>query len=107
LLAVATALGLQDALANPRQLSLYDALADRTYSWIEWQAYSLGGLILVPSRPLADLFEEKTAEAKRAGIDLCDVPDEMRRVVESHIGRYVEVSADVIARRMKSDKLWK
>jgi hypothetical protein len=31
----------------------------------------------------------------------------MRKTVESHIGRYFDVSADLIARRMTYVKLWK
>jgi hypothetical protein len=77
------------------------------YSWIEWQAYCLAGLILVPERPLKDLFEEKAEEAKRAGVVLSEADDAMRRIVESHLGRYFEVSADVIGRRMTKDGLWK
>ncbi len=83
------------------------SIPEDQYAWLEWQAYCLGRLILVPERPLKDLFETKAEEARGAGIDLQDVDDEMRRTVESHIGRYFEVSADVIARRMKYDKLWK
>lgn len=87
--------------------SVVCAIPREQYSWIEWQAYSLGGLILVPPKPLADLFAAKVAEAEQAGVDLQDVDQQMRKVVESHIGRYFEVSAEVIARRMKYDKLWK
>lgn len=83
------------------------SIPDDQYSWIEWQAYSLGGLILVPSRPLQDLFGTKLEEAKRAGIDLQEIDEGMRKTIESHMGRYFEVSADVIRRRMKYDKLWK
>ena len=68
--------------------------------------YSLGGRILVPQRPLKDLFEAKLEEAKSAGVDLKETDDEARRIVESHLGRYFEVSVDVIAKRMKYDRFW-
>lgn len=83
------------------------SIPEDQYTWIEWQAYCLGGLILVPEIPLKDLFETKCEEAQKAGIDLQDADDEMRHIVESHIGRYFEVSAEVVSRRMKYDKLWK
>jgi IrrE N-terminal-like domain len=83
------------------------SIPEEQYGWIEWQAYSLGGLILVPPQPLKDLFETRCEEAMRAGIDLQEVDDRMRRVIESNIGRHFEVSAEVIARRMKYDKMWK
>jgi Zn-dependent peptidase ImmA (M78 family) len=82
------------------------SIPEEQYSWIEWQGYALAGLILVPPEPLASVFGDKIKEARKAGIELLDVDEEMRRVVESHIGRYFEVSADVVARRMKCDKLW-
>jgi len=37
------------------------SIPEEPYSWIEWQAYALGGLILVPGQPLRDLFEAKVA----------------------------------------------
>lgn len=83
------------------------SIAQDQYDWIEYQAYALGGLILVPPAPLKDRFDTKYQEAKRAGLDLYDIDDDMRKTVESHIGKYFEVSRDVIARRMKSDKLWR
>jgi len=83
------------------------AIPEEQYGWIEWQAYCLGGLILVPERPLKDLFETKAEEARRAGIVLNGADEATRRVVESHLGRYFEVSADVIAKRMAKDGLWK
>lgn len=83
------------------------SIPEDQYGWIEWQAYSLGGLILVPPQPLADLFQGKREEARRAGIELDSKDRQLRRTVESHIGTYFEVSADVIARRMRYDGHWK
>jgi hypothetical protein len=82
------------------------SIPEDQYGWIEWQAYALGGLILVPSSALKDLFETKLVEAKAAGINLRDIDEDMRKTVESNIGRYFEVSAEVIARRLRFDKLW-
>jgi Zn-dependent peptidase ImmA (M78 family) len=82
-------------------------IPEEQYGWIEWQAYALGGLILVPARPLADLFDTKLKEAGKVGVDLHGVDENARRVVESHIGRYFDVSAEVIAKRMKKDRLWR
>jgi hypothetical protein len=35
-------------------------IPEEPYSWIEWQAYALAGLILVPSITLKDLFEDSS-----------------------------------------------
>jgi len=83
-------------------------IPENEYGWIEWQAYTLGGLILVPARPLADLFATKCQEAKSKGLDdLQSVDEDARRIVESHMGKYFDVSADVIAKRMKKEGFWK
>jgi len=82
------------------------AIPQEEYQWIEYQAYALGGLILVPIKPLSDLFETKTAEAKKAGVDLQTIDERARKIVESNMGRYFGVSAEVIKRRMKKEKMW-
>jgi hypothetical protein len=83
------------------------SIPEEQYGWIEWQAYCLAGLILVPPQPLKDLFETKCAEAKRAGIELQDVRTDLRGTVESNMGRYFDVSREVVAKRMEKDGLWK
>jgi hypothetical protein len=82
------------------------SIPEEAYSWIEWQAYALAGLILVPDHPLHDLFDAKIEEARKAGVDLQEMDDDARRIVEGHLGRYFEVSAEVINKRMKKDGLW-
>jgi hypothetical protein len=74
---------------------------------IEWQAYCLAGLILVPPAPLAVLFGEKVKEAKAVGVDLYDLDEDEQKNVTSHLGKYFEVSGEAIAKRMKKDGLWK
>ena len=61
LLKFSTVQGWMDALAS---------IPEDQYGWIENQAYNLAGLILVPSQPLRDLFENASASANAAGVDL-------------------------------------
>ena len=82
------------------------SIPDEQYKWIEWQAYELAGMLLVPQMPLGDIFQTKVAEAKRAGIDIQEMDQKFRRVIEANIGKHFEVSGDVIAKRMKRDRLW-
>ena len=77
------------------------------YRWIEWQANSLGGLLLVPGVPLKGLFEDKVAQARNAKVRIGDLGDSEKKIVESGLTRYFVVSQEVIARRMEYDKLWK
>jgi Zn-dependent peptidase ImmA (M78 family) len=82
------------------------SIPEDQYGYIEWQAYSLAGLILVPPVPLMALFKDKVKEAKVAGIDLYEMDERLQKSVTSHLGKYFEVSSEVVARRMKADKLW-
>ena len=76
------------------------------YSWIETQAYSLAGLILVPVGVLDERLEEVIATARAAGIDLRNASDIGREAAEGHLATIFNVSRDVIQRRIKKDKLW-
>jgi hypothetical protein len=84
------------------------AIPEEEYAWIEWQAYCLGGLILVPGQPLKALFEVSLEKAMKAGIDLRELDAEGRKIIEDNLGRlHFDVSREVITRRMEKDKLWK
>lgn len=83
-----------------------NAIPPVAYSSIEWQAYSLAGLILVPGRPLAHIFEEVEGQARAAGVDLRGATNDGRKIVESHIARHFSVSIDVVRKRLKADGLW-
>lgn len=60
----------------------------------------------MPAKPLAALFEDKMNVAQKAGIDLQEIDLEARRIVESNIATFFDVSTEVISRRMSKDKLW-
>lgn len=82
------------------------SIPEDQYGWIEWQAYTLAGLILVPPTPLQDVFRDRVQEAERAGVDLAGADEAARQIIESNLGRWFDVSREVIQRRMQRDKLW-
>ncbi len=82
-------------------------IPEEQYGWLEWQAYCLGGLMLVPGLPLRALFQESDEKASKAGIDLHELDDDGRKIIESNLGRHFDVFREVIAKRMNYDKLWK
>jgi hypothetical protein len=82
------------------------SIPEDQYGFIEWQAYELAGLVLVPAIPLRDVFQDNIKTAEKAGLDLASIDEDARRIVESNIGRFFQVSADVIRKRMQRDKLW-
>ncbi|MBI1901504.1 MAG: ImmA/IrrE family metallo-endopeptidase [Planctomycetia bacterium] len=77
------------------------------YTLIERQAYWLAGLILVPEEPLTRAYLEAEKSAAAAGISLRDTDADWMRPICANIGKNVfHVSADVILRRLKEDRLW-
>jgi Zn-dependent peptidase ImmA (M78 family) len=82
------------------------SIPEDQYKWIEWQAYCLGGLILVPPEELETEFNDVIQTASDAGIDLYLSGDAARKLAETEIARRFEVSSQVIQRRVQKDALW-
>jgi hypothetical protein len=76
------------------------------YSWIEWQAYSLAGLILVPCDHLKQVFADVSERAVAAGVVIATASPEARKIIESHVATRFDVNLPVIQRRTKADGLW-
>ncbi len=76
------------------------------YNWIEWQAYSLAGLILVPSGPLRAAYDRTSTRAALAGVVVEDADVQARRIVAASLAKEFCVSADVIQKRLKYDRIW-
>ncbi len=75
----------------------------REYGFIESQAYSLAGLILVPSIPLAAAYRMADESAAAAGISLCDMDADAAKIVAASIAREFDVSGEVIRKRLRFD----
>lgn len=80
-----------------------NSIPPREYGWIESQAYSLAGLILVPSSPLLAAYRGAEDSAAAAGISLQDIDADAAKVVAASIGREFEVSGEVIRKRVRFD----
>jgi hypothetical protein len=65
-----------------------------------------GGPLLTARRGIGALNNYVHGNVRAAGIDLFDIDVDARRTVESDLARFFEVSADVIAKRMKAEKMW-
>lgn len=78
-------------------------IPDEEYAWLEWQAYSLAGLILVPSDALSPLYREtqERVSTKWAG----RTPEFITSVVISELASAFSVSTEVIERRCEKDQL--
>lgn len=75
-----------------------------TYHWLEWQAYALGGLILVPDVELQTEFV-KASGAVATNPTLNENKDVMRYAVEGTLAEIFSVSREVIQRRCTKNGL--
>jgi Zn-dependent peptidase ImmA (M78 family) len=74
--------------------------------WLEWQAHSFAGLLLVPRKPLREKLGEAVNMATDAGLDVHKYPDVAKDYVCNWIGKDFEVSAQVVEKRLDKDCFW-
>ena len=79
---------------------------EKEYGFLEWQAYALAGLILVPPDPLVERFEKAVSHLYRVGLSLETATDAARSMIEGALAEDFAVSAAVIAKRVGYDNLW-
>jgi Zn-dependent peptidase ImmA (M78 family) len=81
-------------------------MSEKDREWLEWQAYAIAGLILVPRTPLKDRLVQATEAATKAGFSLKDNDEVAKNYVSTWLGKQFEVSSQVIQKRLDKDKLW-
>lgn len=77
----------------------------KNYEWLEWQAYALAGLILVPSDALKRRMAEAVKLAERAGLSIHETGDVAKLYISTWLAKTFEVSSQVIEKRLEKDKL--
>ena len=83
------------------------AIPDVEYGWVEWQAYEFAGRLLVPSDALREEFETAIKSAQAAGYsDWLAVDEIALDYLATRIAPKFGVSAEVIAKRLRVEKLW-
>src|SRR2546422_9709528 len=87
-------------------LEFQSSLPEQDYSRYEFQAYCFGGLLLAPKTPLANAVQEAVLKAKRGNYEVNLKEPADRDYVADWVGKKLEVSGEVIARRGKDDGLW-
>ncbi len=78
-------------------------IPDREHQWIEWQAYSFGGLVLVPGPVLKELATEAVDRARGEGLNLEEHWDFAWSTIAAHLAKKFEVSTLVIEKRLQLD----
>lgn len=82
------------------------SLPEKDRGWLEWQAYSLAGLVLVPHEPLREGLVDGVQLASDQGVNVRDDPDPAKDFLCTWLGRRFEVSSQVIEKRLDLDGLW-
>ena len=83
------------------------AIPEAEYGWLESHAYEFAGRLLVPPEPLRTALVEAVQSAEKAGFTEWDATGEtaLKLYGQPH-SRQFGVSAEVIARRLRAEKLW-
>ena len=98
--------GLQHATAK-EWFDYISAIPEVEYGWVEWQAYEFAGRLLVPPEPLRDAFQNAIKSAETAGYSNWLAADEAALdYIATRIAPKFGVSAEVIAKRLRVEKLW-
>jgi hypothetical protein len=82
------------------------ALSDKSREWLEWQAHSFAGLVLVPRDSLRDVYRRAAGTADREGLRIDQLGDVARDYISRHIGGILGVSPEVVDRRLRKDGIW-
>ncbi len=98
--------GLQHASAK-EWFDYICAIPDVEYGWVEWQAYEFAGRLLVPPDALRGAFQTAVQTAQAAGYtDWLAADEAAADYIATRIAPKFGVSAEVIAKRLRAEKLW-
>lgn len=98
--------GLQHATAK-EWFDYISAIPEVEYGWVEWQAYEFAGRLLVPPEALSEYFQSAIRTAEAAGYSNWQAGDEVAiDYIATRIAPKFGVSAEVIAKRLRMEKLW-
>lgn len=80
-----------------------NSIPDQTHRWLEYQAYSFGGLVLVPSEHLQRLTDKYVKRIRKEGISLEEKKDPGWEWIADWLAKDFDVSTQVIERRLEKD----
>jgi Zn-dependent peptidase ImmA (M78 family) len=79
---------------------------EKEYGWLEWQANTFAGLVLVPNHALRASFKKTVSKVEEAGLSLASMSEVARDMIIAYIAREFQVSSAVIKRRLDAEKPW-
>ena len=74
---------------------------DESNGWLEFQAYSFGGLVLVPRKPLASCKKSLEEQIRKTGMDA--TTDAAQEIVSERLAIEFKVSKEAIDKRLLKD----
>lgn len=84
--------------------------SDKQYGYLEWQASSFAGLILVPVAELAVKYDEVCRLVQQHGLSLQALQEDSevaQSLISGHIADHFVVSSTVVRRRLEYDGIWR
>lgn len=88
-------------------ISFRESILEDELSWFEYQAYEFAGRLLVPKQKLISSIERIRKRIEQYKILTGkDDSDLLREYVSNYICKDFKVSADVILRRINSERIW-
>jgi Zn-dependent peptidase ImmA (M78 family) len=88
-------------------LDFQENFPEKEYGWLEWQAYSFAGLVLVPPDQLREHFDKAVKRASDAGLNPQKVGEIALHYIAQSLGQVFQVSPTVVEKRILKDELWK
>lgn len=82
-----------------------NSISEKDHRWLEYQAYSFGGLVLVPREHLIKLTEFYVNRIQDEDISLRENWDFAWDLIAAQLAKDFEVSPEVIEKRLSKDKV--
>ena len=82
-----------------------NSISEKDHGWLEYQAYSFGGLVLVPREHLIKRTEFYVNRIQEEDISLRENWDVAWDLIAARLAKDFEVSSDVIEKRLNKDKV--
>jgi len=82
-----------------------NSISDKDHSWLEYHAYTFGGLVLVPGEHLIRLTEFYVNRIQKEDISLSENWDFAWDRIADQLAKDFEVSTQVIEKRLSKDKV--
>ncbi len=82
-----------------------NSISDDKHSWLEYQAYAFGGLVLIPHEHLEKLTQSYVKLVRENKISFKENWDYVWDLIAAKLAKDFEVSTQVIEKRLNKDKI--